>query len=182
MSMQQNNRDLIALVESLLEMTEGLADSELRQSNHVCLKELLADVRSRLAPLIRERKITIIDEVPVDFPQVAIHPDHLRRVLINLMGNAIQHTVSGTTVRIVAAWRKDHIRLEIRDNGRLLRQNSVTSEALLPKGSGLGLPICRMLLESSGGSIHRDDTCTEGACFVVKLLPVQLGKGLLCKR
>jgi signal transduction histidine kinase len=181
-SMQLNNRDLIALVESLLEMTEGLANSEMRRSNSVCLQGLLTEIRSRLEPLIRERKIVIIEEIPADLPPASIHPGHMRRVLLNLVGNAIQHTVPGTTIRIVAEWRKDHIGLEIRDNGRLVRQGGMLSETRLPKGSGLGLPICRMLLEGSGGSIHRDHTCTEGACFVITLPPAQFGKGLLCKR
>jgi signal transduction histidine kinase len=181
-SMQQNNRDLIALVESLLEMTEGLANAEMRRSNSVCLQGLLSEVRSRLAPLIRERNIVIMEEIPADLPPASIHPDHLRRVLLNLVGNAIQHTAPGTTIRIAAERRKDDIRLEIRDNGRLMLQNGMVSESRLPKGSGLGLPICRMLLESAGGSIHQDNTCTEGACFVVTLPPAQLGKGLLCKR
>src|ERR1019366_6205028 len=93
-----------------------------------------------------------------DLPALSADPAQLRRVLGNLIANALAHTAKGGTVRVEASPAAAGVRITVRDDGE-----GITPE-LLPRvferfvksgsstGSGLGLAIVRDLVEAHGGA------------------------------
>jgi PAS domain S-box-containing protein len=118
--------------------------------------------------------------ITVDIPDRALpikaDPSALREVLQNLVTNAINHTASGTgTIHISVTPRRTHIETTVRDNGvgipssaiphlfkKFYRVNEMKATS---RGTGLGLYICRSILDAHGGSISVESKEGEGSAF-----------------
>ncbi len=115
-------------------------------------------------------------------PACQLDADKLRRVLVNLLANAIQHTAAGGGVSLNASLLTGG-RLEIRvsDNGlgipseqiaRIFDKfNSGCTARHLGSSTGLGLSFCKLVVEAHGGSISVDSKLDRGSTFTL-MLPV----------
>ena len=106
--------------------------------------------------------------------------DLLRRMVINLLDNAIKYTPDGGSVS-VKLWREDgRINLRVTDNGigipaeaaarvfeRFYRVDKARSRA--EGGSGLGLPIVKWIAEAHQGSVSLESAPERGSSFTVSL-------------
>lgn len=107
--------------------------------------------------------------------------DALRRVIANLLANAIEYSPSGSAVQIEVSDTSDGVRLSVADHGvgiaakdraAVFRRGWRSDAARLgrPAGSGLGLTIVRQIVEEHGGQVQVEDTgASGGARFVVHL-------------
>ncbi|MGA3183447.1 MAG: HAMP domain-containing sensor histidine kinase [Candidatus Dormibacteria bacterium] len=110
-----------------------------------------------------------------ELPVLSADPAQLRRVLGNLIANALAHTATGGTVRVEASPTPGGVRITVRDDGE-----GIPPE-LLPRvferfvkgptstGSGLGLAIVRDLVEAHGGSVVAESTVGLGTAIQVTL-------------
>jgi len=98
------------------------------------------------------------------------------QVILNLVLNAADAVGAGGKVRVSAARSGDGVQLAVEDDGpgvdarvkaQLFEPFVTTKE--VGKGTGLGLAVCRGLVEAAGGSITLDSDYTRGARFVVEL-------------
>jgi signal transduction histidine kinase len=102
--------------------------------------------------------------------------DLLRRMLMNLLENAVRHTGVGTTIQVELTRQNGRIEIAVRDQGtgipaeqrdrifeRFVRLESA------PGGAGLGLPIARWIAEAHGGSLTLAESSQAGSRFVVRL-------------
>ncbi len=108
-------------------------------------------------------------------------PEALRRVVANLLANAIEHAPSSTSVDIDVADEADGVRICVSDHGSgvgaderhtIFRRGwrSERSRDLRPAGSGLGLSIVQQVVREHGGRVHVEQTdASGGARFVVRL-------------
>ncbi|MFA5170032.1 MAG: ATP-binding protein [Sulfuriferula sp.] len=106
---------------------------------------------------------------------ITADPWRIRQVLTNLIDNAIKFTAAGT-VRIAVDYNQDLLSIRIEDNGigisdeaktRLFQAFSQADGSTTRKygGTGLGLTICKQLVELMGGEIGINDQRTQGSCF-----------------
>jgi signal transduction histidine kinase len=113
-----------------------------------------------------------LDEVP----EVRGNPGQLRQVLVNLLLNAAQAMPEGrrTGNRILLRLfeTEDHVCVEVNDNGKGIREadkkqlfDPFFSTKPAGEGAGLGLYVCRNIIESMGGAIEVDSTPGEGSAF-----------------
>lgn len=121
-------------------------------------------------------------EVPPDFPRVVADGVRLRQLLTNLLSNALKYSPAGGTVAVRCRERRpSHILIEVSDQGlgipaeqlgHLFRKfRRVRSSAhLAVEGTGLGLYICRLIVEGHGGHIWAESSPGRGSTFHV-LLP-----------
>ena len=112
-----------------------------------------------------------------EVPLLQLDPGQMHRVLVNLIQNAIQASPEPQPIAITTARQEESmvitvrdygpgIPVEIRDN---LFQPYVSTRA---EGMGLGLAICRTIIEEHGGEIGLEDVAGPGACFRIRL-PLQ---------
>ena len=122
------------------------------------------------------REVELAADVEPELPRVAMAPERLEQVLLNLVLNAADAAPKpGGKVVIRAKVIPSGVRIEVEDDGagvdpsvagRLFEPFVTTKD--VGKGTGLGLAVCRGLVEDAGGAIHHEPG-VAGARFVVEL-------------
>ncbi len=140
-------------------------------------------VLTLVAPQKELRGVEIVRVVPSDLPLVSMAEERLEQVLLNLLLNAGDAAPRPDgRVSIHAARRDGVVVVEVVDNGPGLA-DSVKESLFEPfvttkeigKGTGLGLAVCRGLVESANGTITAENAASGGARFIITL-PVSLSE------
>ena len=113
--------------------------------------------------------------IPLELPEVEADSSRLQRVFVNLISNALKHTKNGT-ILVKAEEDEDHVKVTVMDTG------SGISEEDMPHiweryykgkhsetGTGLGLFICKFIIESHGGRIWAESEVGKGTAFMFTL-------------
>jgi signal transduction histidine kinase len=175
-------RSVVSLLNELLDLsTIDKGEFELKKSAHnIC------ELVNNLVPLFRgetERKnIALSFDCDVNIPSAVIDRQQIRRVVDNLISNAIKFTPSGGRVRVCVRLHDEGVGLHVEDTGpgipeeeidRLFKEFGKTSN--LPTGgeksTGLGLCICQRIVDAHMGTIRFENLPEGGARFSV-ILPV----------
>jgi signal transduction histidine kinase len=134
------------------------------------------DTASLVAPQKQMKDIELELELEAGLPPVLLGRDQLMQVVLNLVLNAADAVGAGGQVKVSARAIGERVELSVSDNGpgiaeavrnRLFEPFATTKEP--GKGTGLGLAVCRGLVEAVGGSITLDERYESGARFVVEL-------------
>jgi PAS domain S-box-containing protein len=142
------------------------------------LAAIAAEALELLAPLAAEREIALTAEIPAGLPSARCDRDRVHQVIANLVGNAIKFTPAGGQIALAAADRGDHVELSVTDSGpgipaelraHVFERFWTAGGDAGPPGVGLGLYICRGIVESHGGRIWVDSRPGEGARFAFTL-------------
>ncbi|MFB6272885.1 MAG: sensor histidine kinase [Salinibacter sp.] len=123
-----------------------------------------------------EKGITPQQEVPPNLPDVYGDFDHLRRVLVNLVDNAIKYNEEGGTVRLKAEPRADEVEIQVVDDGIGIPSEDLSrlterfyrvdkSRSRNQGGTGLGLAIVKHILGAHDRTLHVESTPDEGSTF-----------------
>jgi two-component system OmpR family sensor kinase len=163
------------LVADLLLLARADAGRQARREP-VDLGSVVREAAGEVAPTAVDHDLA----VDVDEPRLMVDgaPDDLHRLSLNLIGNAVAHTPTGTSVRATVRREGGSIVLMVEDDGpgippdlgerifeRFVRGAGDTGDG----GSGLGLAIVRAVAEGHGGSVTLESPADEGARFVVRL-------------
>jgi CheY-like chemotaxis protein len=142
------------------------------------LPELLQDLQSMFNLKCKEKGITLVTDYQDPLPGAVVgDPNKLRQILINLMGNAIKFTTTGSvTLRLRHAGTYDLV-FEVQDTGPGIPQDSLEAifmpfqqvKGKYQEGTGLGLAISRKLTELMGGTIHVTSELGQGSTFRVAI-------------
>lgn len=136
-----------------------------------------ADVTALVRPQKAFREVVLGVEIEPDLPRVPLSHPRLVQLLLNLVLNAADAAPrKDGRVVVRAARRGDHVRVEVEDNGGgvapevkdTLFEPFVTTKPV-GEGTGLGLAVCRGLVEAVGGTIGVEDGADGGARFVIDL-------------
>jgi two-component system sensor histidine kinase BaeS len=169
------------LVSDLQELSRAEAKQLALHPRPVALAELIERARARLAPQYAEKAVALRTEAPGDLPSIEVDPDRILQLLVNLLGNALRATPAGGEVRVRARAAGDELIVAVADSGvgiatehlphlfeRFYRVDKARSRAL--GGHGIGLTICKALVEAHGGRIWAtSDGPHTGATFTFTL-------------
>jgi two-component system sensor histidine kinase KdpD len=171
LNMHEEAERLDRLVQNLLEMTRLESGRvELRKDWHA-LEEIIGAVLHRFGARLRGRSVTTT--VPPDLPLVAVDEVLIEQVLINLLDNALKYTPESTPVEIAASPANGGVVVEVADRGPGLTagdeakvfEKFYRSATVPARGSGLGLSICRGIVEAHGGHIEAANRPGGGVVF-----------------
>jgi signal transduction histidine kinase len=140
------------------------------------LEQLIESARRILSPLLEQSAGSITLDTP-SLPLIC-DPDLMLRVFQNLFNNALKFRAERRPeIRVSSRRSGDHIEIAVTDNG--MGFDDAHSERifqmflrLVPRsyeGNGIGLAICREVLELHGGSIRATSTPGEGSTFILSL-------------
>jgi signal transduction histidine kinase len=168
--------DLQRFVETLLLVARIESGERHLQSDVVQLVEVARQIGSELDALARSREVRLVVDERADARTIADRGD-IRRAIVNLVANALEHTPRGGTVTIaVEASGRDTI-VRVIDDGygvsesvrsRLFHRFS-SGDDRRGAGSGLGLYIVRRVAEETGGSVAYEPNVPHGSIFTVRL-------------
>ncbi|THB68556.1 MAG: PAS domain S-box protein [Desulfovibrio sp.] len=140
------------------------------------------------ASLLEKPGVSFQLNAPESLPTLRIDPDRLLQVLTNLLGNAAKYTEQGH-VTLDAAHEHGVLRIHVRDTGqgihpkdlerifeKFYRVSSDTLPGNGPGGTGMGLAICRHIVDRYGGRIWAESREFRGSTFTVEL-PLPTGAG-----
>lgn len=133
-------------------------------------KPLVINVLNSLQVLASQASIQLRLETDEDLPDICADQNRLLQVLENLIGNAIKFTSPGGSITIAAIRVPGEIQFSVEDNGAGIPENSLPhvfdrfwqAEGASRLGAGLGLPICKCIIEAHGGRIWAESTLGHG--------------------
>jgi two-component system sensor histidine kinase KdpD len=161
----------------------NLLDMARLQSGHVHLNLQWQPLEEVVGTALRAMMGTLAPQrvrvrLPDDLPLLHIDAVLFERVLCNLLENAVKYTPPDSVIEMGACASSDRVRLTVSDRGPGLpkgREAAIfemfergTKEGATP-GVGLGLAICRAIVEAHGGSIHGENRPQGGAQFTIDL-------------
>ncbi|MBI3790811.1 MAG: GAF domain-containing sensor histidine kinase [Gemmatimonadetes bacterium] len=177
----------LANAERLVRLSNALLDLErVRQGGAAFVPrpcattDLLHDVARAMQPVAVAAGLRIeVDEGSFD---VLADADEIAQVLANLIGNAIKFSPPGSAIELSARRTDAAVELHVRDHGRGIPADKVhavfeefvqveSADRQVKGGAGLGLSICRSIVERHDGRIWAESTPGEGSTFIVALPP-----------
>jgi two-component system sensor histidine kinase KdpD len=171
-SIYEETDRLNRLVANLLDMSRLEGGNLAIQKEWQTVEEIIGVVLHRLAGPLSTRKVQT--HVPPDLPLVAFDDLLIQQVLVNLLENALKYSPAGTPIDIAVAAGPGEVTVSVADRGgglkpgdelrvfeKFYRANGQASGS----GAGLGLAICRGIVELHGGRIWAENRAGGGAVF-----------------
>jgi heavy metal sensor kinase len=171
---------LSRIVENLFILARQPFDAPSLVKEAVKLNEVVADCARAAQVLATQKGLRLNVQAPL--PQVSVSGDDemLKRMLLNLLDNAVKYTPAGGEISVVLGSRNGNALITVSDTGigipaadqprifdRFYRVDRARSRAL--GGAGLGLSIARWIVEGHGGSLSVESMPDRGSAFTVEL-------------
>ncbi len=146
----------------------------------VQMADILRQTARLYEPILARKNVTLTVDAPEDLPPVYANPDELTQVLFNLLQNARNHTENGSVeVNAQCTMHNAQLEVTVRDTGagispEFLPRVFDRHAHAHPEGMGLGLPICKEIIDGLGGRIRVESELGKGTT-VSFTLPVWKG-------
>ena len=187
--LNEDQREIMGMAvrggETLLGMINDLLDVDKLESGSMQLdygllspSELVASAVSQIASLAESKQLTLASRIEQDLPPVRGDESKLRRILVNLLGNAIKFTPSGGTVTVEARHGKEERTavFSVSDTGEGIPPEAFgrifekfgqveSRQGGRIMSTGLGLTFCKLAVEAHGGSIAVESAPGQGSTF-----------------
>ena len=173
---QDEAKRLNSLVQNLLDMTR-LEGGAVRVKTEPCdVQDVVGSALEQLGEAARERLITVT--IPSNLPLFPMDFVLIVQVLVNLLDNALKYSPYEAPIEVGALLKEDHLRISVADRGRGIPVQDLErvfdkffrgAPAETPGGSGLGLSICKGLVEAHHGRICAERRSNGGTEVIVSL-------------
>jgi signal transduction histidine kinase/CheY-like chemotaxis protein len=166
---------LTKLIDDVLDLAKIEAGKFTWNMASVSIKEVVERAVAATSSLIEAKRLRMDTSIDAGLPDINGDHDRLIQVVINLISNAVKFTPDG--VITCSAHRRDNeIIVSVKDSGigiapidqpKVFEKFKQVGDTLTdkPKGTGLGLPICKEIIEHHGGTIWVDSEIGEGSTF-----------------
>ena len=173
--MQKNTQLITSLIDEMLELSLN------ENSQSTVSKEDTVEVNDMIRDFLQENKYKVGKAVQLQFESsldehftFQTNEEMLKRVINLLFDNAVKYTKEGS-ITLKTSADDEQLTLEVEDTGTGIpaKEAETIFERFVKldtfkEGLGLGLPLCRMIVNRLGGSVNLDTTYKQGARFVVK--------------
>ena len=175
-TIMQNGQHLLALINDLLDISKLEAGKAQLHRGEVEVEALVEECVENVSSLAKTKKLELTFSVDQNVGRAFADAPKLKQILLNLLGNAIKFTESGS-VRVTAERQGADLRVSVRDSGigvppedieRIFESFQQGKSGMTGKyqGTGLGLAICRQLVEMHGGRIWVRSAPGQGSTFI----------------
>ena len=175
----ESGKRLSTIVEDVLDFSNIRNHTLKIDKKNVDLSMITKFITLLTQPLVPIDKVSIVSDIPPEFPAVYADEDRLQQILQNLIGNAIKFTESGK-ITIDAKEEKEEVIISVSDTGcgiaeqhfkTLFDSFSQVDESSTRRhgGTGLGLAITKNLVQLHGGKIWVESKVGEGSTFFFTL-------------
>jgi signal transduction histidine kinase/DNA-binding response OmpR family regulator len=166
---------LTKLIDDVLDLAKIEAGKFTWNLTSVSLKDVIDRAVAATASLFEAKKLMLLRDLDPDLPTITGDQDRLIQVVINLISNAVKFTDSGS-IKCAAHQRDNDLVVSVTDSGigiapddqpKVFEKFKQVGDTLTdkPKGTGLGLPICKEIVEYHGGRIWVESEPGKGSTF-----------------
>ena len=172
----RHSDDLSQLINNLLDISRIESGRIEMKIENINLQESLDTLSDLLAPQFKEKQIEFIQEISKDSNNISADKNQLKRIFINLIGNALKFTPAKGKITVRAKKIDDSVQLEVEDTGvgiaeknlnkifeEFYREDNEVNQEV--KGTGLGLSLVRYIIEAHKGKIWVDSKLNKGTTF-----------------
>jgi PAS domain S-box-containing protein len=175
-----STKEMLAVIDNGVQYANGIINDLLEFSKEMQLQPVPTTPKSIVRQTMTDLRIPnniTIEDTTADTPEILADEPKLRRVLTNLIENAIDAMPEGGELSISSVNTQQGVSILLSDTGFGIPQNMIEKiwtplHTTKAKGIGLGLPICRRIMEAHGGSISVESSVGKGTTFTLKL-PIQ---------
>ncbi len=165
---------LTALINNVLDLSKIEAGKLEWQMERLVVSEVIDRALSSTSTLFEQKELDLVKDIEIGLPDVIGDQDRLVQVMINLLSNAVKFTDQGSVT--CRATQVDNILISVIDTGsgiakeehtRVFEKFTQVTDTLTgkPRGTGLGLPICKQIVEHHGGQIWVESVPGHGCTF-----------------
>lgn len=174
---------LIKMVNEMLNISRIESGRLKIEMASVDILNLAKEVREEIIPRANELGIMVVNNPATDIPPVLADCDKIKEVLINLIGNSLKFTPKGGTITVNFSHKGDRVETSVTDSGagiapedisKLFHKFNILPGSYAPDqevmGTGLGLYICKAIVELHGGTIWAtSEGKSKGTTFTFSL-------------
>lgn len=177
---KQNSDRLVALINDLLDISRIESGRIHLKIQPLDMADIMQGAAETFRAVAETARIALAVEVPEDLPAAAGDRDRVGQVVMNLLSNAIKYSPGGGTVRVASRLRDRQVVVDVSDEGigiptedqehlfdKFYRVDSSLTREI--GGSGLGLSICKTIIELLGGQIWVKSDPGTGSTFSFSL-------------
>jgi len=175
----QSNSALYSLVQTLLDVYKfdsGVKELRIETRN---LAAIITQMVTEMMPLAQERGIALRATLPGDARLVPCDEDEIRRVLQNLIDNSLKFTPSGGTITVTMTQNDEKTTVSVADTGKGIPEENkpklfqrfwqAGSTGRYYASTGLGLYLCRRIIEGHGGRLWCESILDQGSTFYFEI-------------
>ena len=177
---RRSGEHLLSLINDLLDISRIEAGKHRLSPEELCVQDEVRWVTRMLAPLAESYGVSLGIDAPSDEVVMVTDRRGLRQVITNLVTNGIKYAGRGASVRVEVSFDYDAATIRVIDDGpgmdarlraRLFKPFTRGGDvhAARAEGTGLGLALCKGLVELAGGSIGLESAPGAGTCVDVRL-------------
>ncbi len=175
---QNSSRHLLNLINDILDISKIEAGQLSLSLNSFDLKPSIEKMVKIASPQAEKKAIALKLDIADDISTVTLDQRRLEQVFLNLINNAVKFTEEGY-VKVACRSENDHYVFSVADTGIGIKPEDVeglfqpfrqidTGLARKQEGSGLGLSICKKLMDMMGGTIHVQSRYGMGSVFSIR--------------
>jgi len=168
---------LTRLINQVLDLSKIESGNAEWHSSEIDMREVVDDAAAAVSQMFKENGVELEIDVPRELPTIVADRDRLMQVMLNLLSNAAKFCKRpGGRVSVALARQDGFLRVDVTDNGIGISESDKevifekfrqVGDALTdrPQGTGLGLPICRQIINHFGGRLWVQSQRGAGATF-----------------
>jgi signal transduction histidine kinase len=179
-AVKQSSRTLMDMVTALLDLAKLEAGRMRLDMRDVSLKALVSEIELGVHATMDRNQVRFDVDLPEDLPALRADPDCLRRILVNLLSNAISFSPTGGCVRLTVRRQDGVFHIAVQDEGPGIPPDDAVAiferfgQAKIRKAgrkysTGLGLAFCKLAVEAHGGTIAVESEVGKGSTFWFRL-------------
>jgi NtrC-family two-component system sensor histidine kinase KinB len=179
LQLRDNNRILLMMIQNLIEEFRFEQNIEAFRFVNTDMLDVLSSCLSEIKFIAKFRGIEIETDMPEKLPVIIADPNAIRRLVQNLLDNALKFTPPGGKIHVAVHMDQTDLSVEITDSGpgvasleieRLFKHFSQGANGRkYTAGTGLGLYLCKQVVDAHHGKIAYKTAHATGATFIVSL-------------
>jgi len=184
---QERLWELNRLVENMVDLSrseQGLLDLEKAPAD---LRDVVGNVIATRQETLGEREVSILEQLPAVPCTVAVDRERMEQAFKHLLDNAIRFTADGGAITVAITLDDERANLDVRDTGvgiaahdleRIFDKAHIVGDVLNhrsgrmefgSRGLGLGLALCKAIVEAHGGEVRARSVLARGSTFTISL-------------
>ena len=177
---KQNSYRLLRLINNLIDINKIENNQFKIKPVNYDIVSLVEDITTSVVEYTELKNIEIVFDTEVEEKIMAVDPDKIERIILNLLSNSIKFTDSGGKIEVTIYDKDDKVQISVKDTGigipehmqeSIFQYFTQVDDSLHRKaeGSGIGLSLVKSLVDMHGGNVRVKSTVGEGSEFVIEL-------------